>query len=62
MVQPESRENAYRTIADQIASQAAAVRRLAKQGKLFRTKGEQIRWEALAVTFTELAEITKRWT
>lgn len=41
--------------------EAATVRRLAKQGKLFRTSGKQICWQAPTVTFTELGAITPRW-
>jgi hypothetical protein len=61
MVQRESRDSDYRTIAEQMTSQAATVRRLAKRGSLFRTKDEQIRWEGLAVALTEVAEIAKGW-
>jgi hypothetical protein len=61
MVQRESGENDYRTIAEQMAIQATAVRRLAKRGRLIRTKSEQIRWEALALALTEVAEIVNGW-
>jgi hypothetical protein len=61
MVQPESCENDYRPIGEQMALRAATIRRLAKRGKLFRTESEQIRWEGLALALTEVATITEGW-
>jgi NAD(P)H-hydrate repair Nnr-like enzyme with NAD(P)H-hydrate epimerase domain len=57
MVQPEPSKNDCRMIADQLANQAATIRHLAKRDKHSRTESEQIRWEALGVAFTEVAEI-----